>query len=154
MKQPLHTQIAQSLACVLVYLFIVSSAFAAGERNTFDPRQFSTGEFHTCPAEGHARRFDPYLDALKNRDLPPPSVLRQGYTVPQLNNALAALAGVADCIAGSVRSVITRADRTATHRKSDRSRVYLCAGELRKRSSRRPAVSCSDWLGVAASHTN
>ena len=88
MKQPLHTQIAQNLACVLVYLFIVSSAFAAGERNTFDPRQFSTGKFHTCPPEGHARRFDPYLDALKNRDLPPPSVLRQGYTVPQLINAL------------------------------------------------------------------
>jgi hypothetical protein len=75
-------------ACVFVSIFVLSSAFAAGERNTFDPRQFSTGKFHGCPPEGHARRFDPYLDALKNRDIPPPKMLRQRYTVPQLINAL------------------------------------------------------------------
>ena len=88
MKQPLHTKIAQAPACVFFLLFIVSSAFAAGERNTFDPRQFSTGKFHTCPPEGRARRFDPYLDALKNLDIPPPSVIRNRYTVTQLINAL------------------------------------------------------------------
>jgi hypothetical protein len=75
-------------ACVFVSIFVLSSAFAAGERNTFDPRQFSTGKFHDCPPEGHARRFDPYLDALKNRDIPPPKMLRQRYTVPQSINAL------------------------------------------------------------------
>ena len=78
----------RTLACGFVSLFILSSALAVGERNTFDPRQFSTGKFHTCPPEGRARRFDPYLDALKNRDIAPPTVIRQRYTVPQLINAL------------------------------------------------------------------
>jgi hypothetical protein len=78
----------RTLACGFVSLFILSSALAVGERNTFDPRQFSTGKFHTCPPEGRARRFDPYLDALKNRDIAPPNVIRQRYTVPQLINAL------------------------------------------------------------------
>ena len=67
-------------------LFAISSVFAAGERNAFDPRQFSTGKFHTCPPEGRARRFDPYLDALKNRDIPPRTARR--YTVPQLLSTL------------------------------------------------------------------
>jgi hypothetical protein len=40
------------------------------------------------PPEGRARRFDPYLDALKNRDIAPPTVVRHRYTVPQLINAL------------------------------------------------------------------
>ncbi len=88
MKQPHHTKISQAPACVLFLLFIFSSAFAAGERNTFDPRQFSTGKFHTCPPEGRARRFDPYADALKNRDIAPTTLIRQRYTVSQLINAL------------------------------------------------------------------
>jgi len=88
MKQALHTKIAQAPACVFVSLFILSLAFAGGERNTFDPREFSTGKFQTCSPEGRAGRFDPYLDELKNRDIPPPSVIRHEYTVPPLINAV------------------------------------------------------------------
>jgi hypothetical protein len=47
----------------LVLLFSFSSAFAAGERNRFDPVQLSTGNFHGCPAEGQGS--DPYLNTLK-----------------------------------------------------------------------------------------
>jgi hypothetical protein len=70
-----------------INFFVVNClAFAAGDQNAFDPRQFSTGTFHNCPPEGRSRRFDPYLDALKNRDVPPAAARR--YAVPDLLNSL------------------------------------------------------------------
>lgn len=54
---------------VLVSLFAFSSVFAAGERLTYDPTKFSTGTFHGCPPTGQGS--DPYLNSLKNRDMPP-----------------------------------------------------------------------------------
>jgi hypothetical protein len=53
------------IAPFIVALF-VSSTFAA---NNFDPKQFSTGNFHNCPQTGQGG--DPYLNSLKNRDKPP-----------------------------------------------------------------------------------
>src|SRR5262249_37417277 len=50
-------------------LFAIPSAFAGGDRETFDPLNFSTGYFHRCPATGEGS--DPYLNSLKNRDRPP-----------------------------------------------------------------------------------
>ena len=50
----------------VVSLFAISSVFAAGERNSFDPTQFSTGDFHGCLPAGQGG--DPYLNSLKNRD--------------------------------------------------------------------------------------
>jgi hypothetical protein len=65
-------------------LFAISSLFAAGERNSFDPQQFSTGKFHGCQATGEGS--DPYLNSLKNRDKPPTTV--RLYSVTQLLNVL------------------------------------------------------------------
>jgi hypothetical protein len=65
---------------VLVSLFAITSIFAAGERNTFDPTQFSTGDFHGCPPTGNGS--DPYLNSLKNRDKSPTTA--HLYTVSQL----------------------------------------------------------------------
>jgi hypothetical protein len=61
-------------------LFAISSVFAAG---TFDPTQFSTGDFHGCPPTGQGG--DLYLNSLKNRDdhTKFPSTVRF-YTVDQL----------------------------------------------------------------------
>ncbi|MEY2561158.1 MAG: hypothetical protein QOG51_1573 [Verrucomicrobiota bacterium] len=58
----------------------VSSLFAAGERNTFDPTKFSTGKFHGCAPTGIGS--DPYLNSLKNRDKPPATA--RLYTVTQV----------------------------------------------------------------------
>lgn len=69
---------------LVVTLFAISSAFAAGERNRFNPQQFSTGSFHNCPATGNGS--DPYLNSLKNRDKPP--TVARLYTVIQLLNVL------------------------------------------------------------------
>jgi hypothetical protein len=75
----------RSIAPILVVtLFAISSVFAAGERNNFDPQQFSTGDFHGCPATGTGS--DPYLNSLKNRDKPPTTA--RLYTVTQLLNGL------------------------------------------------------------------
>ena len=68
---------------LLVSLFAVSSVFAAGERLTFDPTKFSTGDFHECPPNGQGS--DPYLNSLKNRDKSPKQA--HVYTVTQLVNA-------------------------------------------------------------------
>ena len=68
----------------VVSLFSVSSVFAVGERNSFSPQQFSTGNFHGCPATGNGS--DPYLNTLKNRDKLPTT--RRLYTVTQLLNSL------------------------------------------------------------------
>ena len=65
-------------------LFAIASVFAAGERNSFTPQQFSTGDFHGCPATGNGS--DPYLNSLKNRDKPPTTA--RLYTVTQLLNVL------------------------------------------------------------------
>jgi hypothetical protein len=55
------------IALFLVVLFSTTSAvFATGERNSFNPQQFSTGKFHGCPSIG--KGSDPYLNSLKNRD--------------------------------------------------------------------------------------
>ena len=71
---------------VLVSLFAISSVLASGERLTFDPTKFSTGDFHGCPSTGQGS--DPYLNSLKNRDdrhkYPTTAHL---YTVTQLLNA-------------------------------------------------------------------
>jgi hypothetical protein len=80
MKPP-HWRIAPIL---VVILFAFSSVFAAGERNSFNPQQFSTGDFHRCPPTG--KGSDPYLNSLKNRDKPPITV--KGYTVTRLLNVL------------------------------------------------------------------
>src|SRR5947208_2595687 len=80
----------------LVFLFSILSAFAAGERNRFDPLQFSRGDFHGCPPKGQGN--DPYLNSLKNRDRSPttarlysvltnytrkrPRSLKRRFTVP------------------------------------------------------------------------
>jgi hypothetical protein len=53
----------------IVVLFSISTVFAAGERSSFNPQQFSTGKFHGCPSTG--KGSDPYLNSLKNRDKPP-----------------------------------------------------------------------------------
>jgi len=58
-------------------------SFAAGERNSFHPEQFSTGKFHGGPADGRGNIRDPYLCILKNRDKPP-SAGGKLYTVAQL----------------------------------------------------------------------
>jgi hypothetical protein len=85
-----NTCVTFQRCCVAPLLFAAviaaPSSFAAGERNTFDPRQFSTGNFHKCPPAGRAKRFDPYLDTLKNRDIPPATARR--YTVSQMISAL------------------------------------------------------------------
>jgi hypothetical protein len=65
---------------VLALLLTVSSAFAAGERKTFDPLKFSTGAFHGCPVSGEGS--DPYLNSLKNRDKSPKTA--RLYTVNRL----------------------------------------------------------------------
>ena len=65
---------------VLVLSMALSSAFGAGERNTFDPLRFSTGCFHGCSLEGY--RNDPYLNSLKNRDKSPTTA--RLYTVSDL----------------------------------------------------------------------
>ena len=36
----------------VVSLFTISSLLAAGERNSFDPTQFSAGDFHGCLPTG------------------------------------------------------------------------------------------------------
>jgi hypothetical protein len=48
------------IALIFIWLFAVTSVFAAGERKTFKPLQLSTGDFHGCPPEG--RGSDPYLN--------------------------------------------------------------------------------------------
>jgi hypothetical protein len=56
----------------IFFLSIISSSiFAAGERNSFNPIEFSTGDFHGCPPDGRGAIRDPYLCILKNRDKPP-----------------------------------------------------------------------------------
>lgn len=67
---------------VVFCLTISSICFAAGERNTFHPEQFSTGGFHGCPTDGSGNIRDPYLCILKNRDKPPTA--GKLYTVAQL----------------------------------------------------------------------
>ena len=66
---------------IVIALFVVSSALAANAANSFDPTQFSTGNFHACPPNGQAS--DPYLNSLKNRDKPPTTSMTV-YTVDQL----------------------------------------------------------------------
>jgi hypothetical protein len=61
-------------------LFAIPSAFASGERKTFDPLNFSRGYFHRCPTTGEGN--DPYLNSLKNRDRPPTTA--RLYTVNSL----------------------------------------------------------------------
>src|SRR4051812_3534304 len=65
---------------VLVTLLAISSVFAAGERKTFHPEQFSTGSFHGCAPTG--KGSDPYLNSLKNRDKVPATA--RLYTVDKL----------------------------------------------------------------------
>jgi hypothetical protein len=69
---------------LLVSLFAVSGS-ATG---TFDPTQFSRGDFQGCPPTGEGG--DPYLSTLKNRDKPPTGQVAL-YTVNQLYNATPAL---------------------------------------------------------------
>ena len=78
---PPFTSIAPIL---VVMLFTVSSVSAAGERNSFNPQQFSTGTFYDCPPIG--KGSDPYLNSLKNRDKPPATVTV--YTVTRLLTVL------------------------------------------------------------------
>ena len=66
---------------IVIALFVVSSALAANAANSFDPTQFSTGNFHTCLPTGQGS--DPYLNSLKNRDKPPTTSMTV-YTVDQL----------------------------------------------------------------------
>jgi hypothetical protein len=68
---------------LLISLLAASSIFAAGERNNFDLLQFSTGTFHGCAPTGTGS--DPYLNNLKNRDVPPTQA--RVYTRTQLLNA-------------------------------------------------------------------
>lgn len=68
---------------VLVTLLAISSVFAAGERRTFHPEQFSTGKFHGCAPTG--KGSDTYLSSLKNRDIPPTTA--RSYTVTKFLNA-------------------------------------------------------------------
>jgi hypothetical protein len=68
---------------VIITFLAVSSLFAAGERNSFDPTKFSTGKFHGCAPEGVGS--DPYLNSLKNRDKPPATA--ELYTVTKLISA-------------------------------------------------------------------
>lgn len=72
---------------LVLSLFAASSIFAAGERKTFDPTQFSTGDFHGCPQAGNGS--DPYLNSLKNRDKSPTTA--RLYTVNQLFTATPSL---------------------------------------------------------------
>ena len=65
----MHREPGQILSGFIISLFAVFSVFAAGERNSFDPQQFSTGKFHGCLATGIGG--DPYLNSLKNRDKSP-----------------------------------------------------------------------------------
>jgi hypothetical protein len=74
-------------ALLLVALVSTSSAFAAGERNNFNPLQFSTGAFHGCQSIGNGS--DPYLNSLKNRDIRPTGGKLR--TVTQLLNELPTL---------------------------------------------------------------
>jgi hypothetical protein len=72
--------------CVRAALFllpvIAPSMLAAATQATFDPRQFSTGDFHGCPPDGSGAIRDPYLCMLKNRDKA--SIGGKLYTVAQL----------------------------------------------------------------------
>jgi hypothetical protein len=73
-----------SLILAFISLFAVSS-FDAG---TFDPAQFSRGDFQGCPPKGDGS--DPYLNTLKNRDKPPTGTVAL-YTVDSLYKATPAL---------------------------------------------------------------
>src|SRR5207302_9120882 len=75
---PLVRRIAPS---IVIALFAISSAFTARAANSFDPTQFSTGNFHTCLPTGQGS--DPYLNSLKNRDKPPTTTMTV-YTVDKL----------------------------------------------------------------------
>ena len=80
---------SRRIAVILVItLFAISSGFAAGTRNSFNPRQFSTGNFKGCPPQGHDPngRSDPDLSVLKNRDIAPTTA--RPYTVTSLVNQL------------------------------------------------------------------
>src|ERR1051326_194391 len=70
-----------TFAFSLIAFFSVR-AFAAD--GNFDPREFSTGEFHGCPSIGVGS--DPYLNSLKNRDKPPS--MAHVYTITQILNSL------------------------------------------------------------------
>jgi hypothetical protein len=43
-------------------LLAISSLLAAGERNSFDPTQFSTGDFHGCLPTGQGRPIPQQLE--------------------------------------------------------------------------------------------
>src|SRR6266567_1887426 len=78
---------ARRFVWLFVALFSISSAFASGERNSFDPQQFSTGVFHGCKPTG--KGGDPYLNTLKNRDIAPTGGKLR--TVTQLMNEVPSL---------------------------------------------------------------
>ena len=69
---------------LIVALCAISSGFATGERNSFDPQQFSIGAFHGCRPTG--KGSDLYLNSLKNRDKTPSG--GKLYTVSQVMNVL------------------------------------------------------------------
>lgn len=71
------------IALIFVSLLTFSSVYGAGERKTYNPVKFSTGKFHGCPPTG--KGSDPYLNSLKNRDVPPTKAKR--YTVTQFLKA-------------------------------------------------------------------
>ena len=76
----MSASVRRVVSLIIVSLIATSSAFATGERNSFDPTQFSTGNFHGCPPTGQGS--DPYLNSLKNRDQPPTG--GKIYTVAKL----------------------------------------------------------------------
>ena len=59
----------KTLRIAVLWLLVVSSLSAAGERNTYDPLKYSTGRFEGCSPTGEGG--DSYLNSLKNRDKPP-----------------------------------------------------------------------------------
>jgi hypothetical protein len=86
-----NAEVRRIASFIFLSLFAISSIFAAGERNTFHPLQFSTGKFHGCPPDGRGERRDPYLCILKNRDKAPPG--GKIYTVAQLYRVTPSLPG-------------------------------------------------------------
>jgi hypothetical protein len=85
---PMNPPVRRIAPFLVVTLFAISSVFAAGERNKYNPLRYSTGKFNGCPPNGEGG--DPYLNSLKNRDKPPfattkyASVAKLTQTLPRL----------------------------------------------------------------------
>lgn len=52
-----------------LFILLVGASCLQGAPNLFNPLESSTGTFHGCPPTG--KGSDPYLNSLKNRDIPP-----------------------------------------------------------------------------------